>query len=163
MSVFYGRWSRDIYRLEARVSMVTPILVPSSRPWPLASPEWPPSSWSWPWQSIASVFLVLRNRLLKNVFLVLTCFAADRCCHHGDPRSCWRSSPPTVPSLTLRWINRKWLFCLTWYWSFSSSRSSFITSSSALSFSTRACSSAYCTLFNFSCKTALKVHPWQEF
>ena len=159
MSVFYGRWSRHIYRL-ARVAMATPILVPSSWSCPLASPEWPPSSWSWPWQPIASGLRYFWNPHLLDF---LTCFGVDRCCRHDDPQFCWRSSPPTAPSLTLGWINQKWLFRLTWYWSFSSSRSSFITSSSALSFSTRACSSAYCTLFNFSCKTALKVHPWQEF
>ena len=96
MSVFYGRWSRHIYRL-ARVAMATPILVPSSWSCPLASPEWPPSSWSWPWQPIASGLRYFWNPHLLDF---LTCFGVDHCCRHDDPQFCWRSSPPTVPSLT---------------------------------------------------------------
>ena len=98
MSVFYGRWSRHIYRL-ARVAMATPILLPSSCSCSLASPEWPPSSWSWPWQPIASGLNKIFWWKAPISWIFLTCFGADRCCRRDDLQFCWRSSPPTVPSL----------------------------------------------------------------
>ena len=162
-----------IYRrlARARVAMATPILLPSSScPCSLpCSPEWPPSPWSCPWQPTASGLTkdIFGQTLLSRIFL--TCFGVDRCCRRDDPDQFYsRSSPPTVPSLTENYwkrITRLLLLLLvnpTWYWSFSSSRSSFITSSSDRSFSTRACSSAYCTLFNFSCNKQPELHFFHD-